>query len=63
MGLFQKFKEKIIGKKEVSLEIQEKEKPLEKLTEEEKDTVIYDKGLEKTFSNGRSLSYAIYTYH
>lgn len=48
MGLFQKFKEKIIGKKEVSLEIQEKEKPLEKLTEEEKDTVIYDKGLEKT---------------
>ncbi len=48
MGLFQKFKEKILGKKEIVEKVEEKEVKIEELTEKEQDTVKYDKGLEKT---------------
>lgn len=48
MGLFQKFKEKIIGKKEIVEKVEEEKVKVEELTEEEQDTIKYDKGLEKT---------------
>ena len=50
MGLFQKFKEKLVGKKETALNVEEKVsvENIEQLTEEEKDVITYDKGLEKT---------------
>ena len=50
MGLFQKFKEKLIGKKELVENVSEKVtvENEEILTEEEKDVITYDKGLEKT---------------
>lgn len=48
MGLFQKFKEKILGKKEIVEKVEEEKVKVEELTEEEQDTIKYDKGLEKT---------------
>lgn len=48
MELFQKFKDKILGKKEIVEKVEEQKVDLSELTEKEQDTVKYDKGLEKT---------------
>ena len=48
MGLFQKFKDKFLNKKEIVEKVSEEKVKVEDLSEEEQDTIKYDKGLEKT---------------
>ncbi len=48
MGLFQKFKDKFLNKKEIVEKVSEEKAKVEDLSEEEQDTIKYDKGLEKT---------------